>query len=240
MRTVCILLSSLLVAFGAPAANAADLMRGTVAPEAPAPAIEPIRDVDWSGIYFGVQGGHSWGKDRTSEYFTATGAFVGLSWDFNANSGVGGVHAGVAYQFGSFVVGAEADVEKTNARGGFTDPAGAGTLRNPWRASLRAKAGISFGRFMPYITGGVAFADLKYIYTNVVGPIEERTCSTRTGYTYGFGLAYAFSDHWRAHAEFRVTEFGHFDYPSTVAFPGLTGRQEPKFQTVRVGASYRF
>ncbi|MCC2096379.1 MAG: porin family protein [Hyphomicrobiales bacterium] len=234
-------------AFGlllATGAQAADLPQRI---EAPAPYAPPV--FTWTGFYAGAHVGYSWGRDQTTEFFTATGAFTGLFWKYPANTVLGGLHVGYGHQIGSLVLGVEADADLANARGGFTDPTnlavgnpgGAGTLRNAWRASIRGKLGYAAGRFMPFVTGGVAFANLKYIYTNPLTGIEEKTESVRTGYTVGAGVSYAFTNQWRATLEYRYTDFGAFRYASQTAFPGLlTGRQQPRFSTVKAGISYKF
>jgi outer membrane immunogenic protein len=244
MKTLKVSVFAALGLLAASGVQAADLPQRIAAPMPYAPPV-----FTWTGFYAGVHGGYSWGRDETAEFFTATGAFTGLSWSYPANTFLGGVHAGYGYQMGSVVLGVEADADLTNARGGFTDPTnlavgnpgGAGTLRNAWRASVRGKIGYAAGRFMPFVTGGLAFANLKYIYTNPLTRIEEKTESVRTGYTIGAGVSYAFTNNWRATLEYRYTDFGSFRYSSVTAFPGLlTGRQKPRFNTIRAGLSYKF
>ena len=110
-------------------AGAADLPRRTepVAPIMP-PAI-PI--FTWTGFYVGVQAGYAWGGNgRDFGTLTAvdldgdgitdvTAVDSGAFGDDDGNDGfVGGAHTGYNYQFGSIVVGAEADIEATGVEGG--------------------------------------------------------------------------------------------------------------------------
>jgi outer membrane immunogenic protein len=219
----------------ASAASAADLPARV--PPAPLMALPAFT---WTGVYVGGQAGYTWGRDRTTEYLTATGAFTGLTWGYDANSFVGGVHAGANYQLGLFVIGGEGDLEAVNARGGFVDPGGLGELKLKWQSSLRARVGVAFDRLHIYGTGGAAFANMRYDYTNPVGPITETTTSWRTGYTIGGGAEFAFTDNLIGRVEYRYSNFGSFRYVSTVAFPILTGEQTPRFSTVRAGLSYKF
>jgi outer membrane immunogenic protein len=204
---------------------------------------------NWTGVYAGVHGGYSWGSDRTAEFFTATGAFTGLFWNYSADTMLAGAHAGYLHQFGSVVLGVEGEAEFSDATGGFVDPTnlaignpgGSGVLRNKWRASVRGKLGYAAGRWMPFVTGGVAFAHLKYTYGNPFVVQKEITQGVRTGYTVGLGVSYAITDRLRWTTELRYTDFGYFRYASVIAFPGLlTGRQQPRFTTLRTGLSFRF
>lgn len=230
------ILSAVLIC-GSSVCHAADILRGTIAPPSP-PLMQA--EAGWTGIYVGVQAGYSWGRDRTTEFLTANGAYTGFSWRYNADSALAGVHAGALYEARRVVVGVEGELEFVNARGGFTDPIGAGKLTNTWRASIRGKAGYSFGRVLPFVTFGAAFLNMKYDYTNFAGPIVETTEQVRTGYTIGAGMSYAFTKNILAGIEYRFTDLGNFYYDSRTAFPGLTGRQNPRFSTIRSSVSYKF
>ncbi|MGE3246081.1 MAG: outer membrane protein, partial [Beijerinckiaceae bacterium] len=209
------------------------------APEPP-PVLQERQQGSWTGVYAGLHAGYSWGTDKTAEFLTANGLFTGLAWAYKANSVVGGVHAGAMYEANRVVVGLEGEFELADTRGGFVDPGGAGFLTNKWRASVRGKAGYSFGRILPFFTFGAAFANLRYDYTNWVGPITETTSSNRIGYTIGMGVSYKVTDSVLASIEYRFTDFGAFYYPSQTAFPILTGRQHPRFNTLRSSVSYKF
>lgn len=232
-----LLLTACAAAISAGGALAADLPSPRYAPAPPA-AIMPY---DWTGVYVGLQGGHDWGRDKTTEFFTATGAFTGLSWSYNPKGWAGGGHLGFNYQFSSLVVGVEGDLEKTGIRGGFVDPGGSGVMTMNWQGSLRARIGFAFDRALIYATGGAAVADIKYVYANPVGPISEPTSKVRNGWTLGGGAAYAFTDAISGRLEYRYSDYGRFRYNSVLAFPGLlTGEQEPRVHSLRAGVSYKF
>ena len=238
-RRAKLLQAAILLAASAAAgssAQAADLLLR----KSPPPLIM-AQPFTWTGFYVGGQIGYAWGNDRTTEFFTANGAPTGLSWSYNPDGVVGGLHSGYNYQFNSFVVGVEGDIELANNRGGFTDPGGAGTTHVDVQGSLRGRLGYAIDRFLIYGTGGVAIAELKNKYTNPFGPLIENVSKTRTGWTLGGGVEYAFTNSITARVEYRYTDYGSYRNPSKIAFPGiLTGEQEPSFQTVRVGVSYKF
>lgn len=222
------------------AAQAADVMMAL-----PPPVVSAH---NWSGAYAGLQIGHSWGRDTTTEYFTATGAFTGLQWSYPANSVIGGVHVGFNMQMGMAVAGVEADVEAIGLKGGFSDPpnmavgnpGGVGTVRSNWQGSLRARFGFAFDRFLAYGTAGLAFSNFRYDYYNPTTNLSEGTSVARTGWTAGLGVEYAFTSHLSGRLEYRYSNFGKFSYVATSAFLGLTGTQNPYAHALRAAISYRF
>lgn len=214
-------------------ANAADL-------RLPYKAQAPVPAFSWAGAYVGVDAGYAWGRDTTTEYFTGTDVFTGFQWNYKASSFVGGLFAGGNYQIGSFVLGAEADVEGTRIRGGFYDPPGAGTTELDWQGSFRGRAGFAFDKALFYGTGGLAFANISHTYTNLVTGVAETTSGIRTGWTAGAGVEVALTRNILARAEYRYTDYGSYRYDSLTAFPGLTGEQRPRFDTARVGVAYKF
>ena len=216
-------------------ANAADL-------RLPVKAIPPLPIFSWSGFYIGADVGYAWGRDSTTEYFTATNTLTGLKWDYAPKGAVGGFYAGGNYQSGAMVLGLETDIEMAGIKGGFNDPAlgGAGNTKIGWQGSLRGRLGFAAEKAMFYGTGGLAYADISHTYNNLVVGTTETTSAVRTGWTAGVGAEVAVTQNLLVRAEYRYADFGHYRYNSVVTFPGLTGQQEPTFNTVRVGAAYKF
>ncbi len=197
----------------------------------------------WSGFYIGGVAGYNWNDDLTSEYITATGAARGITFPYDPDGMSGGVKAGMNFQNGSFVYGLEGDFELTNIKGTFIDRIeniGRGDDKYDWQASLRARMGVAMDRFMVYGTGGLAVARIQNTYTLVPFGISETFEKTHTGWTAGGGVDYAITDNLIAGVEYRFTKFEKFSNVSTVAFPGLTGTQEPTSHALRVSLSYKF
>lgn len=224
-------------------AMAADLPLPGLPPAPPPPVFAGF---DWSGIYVGVQGGYAWGRDNTKEYVTATWTFVGLANRFNPEGYVLGVHVGGNWQFGSFVVGVEGDIEHAGLKGGFVDPpvapfnpGGRANTVIDVQGSLRARFGYAIGNALIYGTAGIAGADMEATYFNW-GGVGETFKKTVWGYTVGAGLEYAFTNNLTARVEYRFTEFNLARNDSLVAFPGFSGTQRPIYNTGRVGVSYKF
>ncbi|MEE9314165.1 MAG: outer membrane beta-barrel protein [Rhizobiaceae bacterium] len=115
---------------------------------------------DWSGFYLG--GGIAYGdySDVDERFAPITGAYVGTGGSF-VSSGDDlalSLHVGYNLQFNDFVVGAEADyinmVSNFKVLPTFIPP----DLTVNSLASARLRLGYSLGNFLPFITGGVAYA----------------------------------------------------------------------------------
>lgn len=198
---------------------------------------------DWSGVYVGGLVGFNKGKDRTTEYETATGNPRNMFFDYDLKGFSGGAKVGANYQAGQFVFGAEADFELTNIDGTFIDRIehlGRGDDSYDWQASIRARMGIAMDRVMIYGTGGLAAAKIKNQYTLVPFGITEGLGGTQTGWTAGAGVDYAVTNNVIAGIEWRYTRFDEYRNVSKSAFPGITGSQEPSFNSLRLSLSYKF
>ncbi len=152
------------------AAAAADLSRPP--PYYPkAPIVAPL--YSWTGFYVGVNGG---------------GAFGSSKWDstnsFNIDGGLIGGTAGYNYQVGQAVFGVEADIDWADISGNTTTacPLGCKTSDN-WLATVRGRLGYAADRFMPFVTGGAAFGDIR-----ASTPGFPTASATNAGWTLGGGL----------------------------------------------------
>jgi outer membrane immunogenic protein len=217
---------------------AADLRR---APPAYAPAYAPAPVLFWNGFYVGGQVGYAWGRNRSTEFDTATGLATGIDPRFDTNGFVGGLHLGYNLQMSNFVLGVEGDFEGSTVDGNavLAAPNTSTSFDTRWQASVRGRAGVTFGPALLYATGGVAFANLRHDLSVGGGPVE-RFNDTKTGWTAGAGVEYALSRNWSTRLEYRYTDFGTITNVSAAAAPGFTYQHEPRFHTVRLGVSYRF
>jgi outer membrane immunogenic protein len=207
-------------AFCAPA-FAADLPVKAPASAAPAP--------NWTGLYVGIAGGGAWGSS-THDFLP-----LGTHGSFDVSGGLFGGTLGYNYQAGQFLAGIEGDLSWASSSG---STAGAPTLctggpcttKLNWLSTVRGRVGYVMGAWMPYVTGGVAFGDLK--------ACENVTCSSSTeaGWTIGGGVEAMFAPNWSAKVEYLYADFGsnaaYFLFvPHTVS---LTEN------IVRVGVNYKF
>jgi outer membrane immunogenic protein len=247
-----ILLSSAAIAALSTVSFAADLPARKMAP-APIMAA-PI--FTWTGFYVGAQLGGAWTGDKVSDYATG-GAFLG-SGKLDHSAIVGGVHAGYNMQAGAIVYGLEGDIEGTGlskTSNSLFNPAGvlfAGVYgyntKIDWQGSIRGRLGYAAGPALFYVTGGVAFANVKTGYTSAAGAAlaagSYSFSDTRAGWTVGGGVEYAFNNNWSARVEYRYTDFGSFTDVTAAApvtfWSGESIKHKLTEQAVRVGISYKF
>jgi outer membrane immunogenic protein len=170
-RLLGLLAATALATAGISAASAADLpMRA--APPAPFIAA-PI--FTWTGFYAGVNAGWGW-RDDDQETVVLTGpgipaGLVGtLQFDDDNGGFTGGGQIGYNYQIGSFVIGAEADIQWVDTGDQdvvFVEGIGNAGLFVPgefensadWFGTVRLRAGVAFDRVLVYATGGLAYTE---------------------------------------------------------------------------------
>lgn len=230
MNIKSILLASTVVVFAAHSANAAD----AIVYQEPAPvALAPV--FSWAGGYVGGQVGYGW---ATSKFYNSDG-----SDKVKPDGFLGGLYAGYNFDTGSnFILGIDGDVTfnglKKSER--FTDDAGDYSFESKLRTSgaVRARVGIAYDRFMPYLAGGVAFGDVKNSLT-VNGDTYSHS-KTRTGWTVGGGFDYAATDNVIMRLEYRYTDYGRKDFAGTVDGNDFTSRNKFKVNEVRLGVAYKF
>lgn len=113
----------------------------------------------WYGFYLGIAGGGGWGHSRHD------GPNGFTSGEFSQSGWIAGGVAGYNWHPGPVVLGLEFDISAADIDGTSSPTGGAcgfaceTTLS--WLYTGRARAGLPFGSFMPYVTGGAAVAGLK-------------------------------------------------------------------------------
>lgn len=217
-------------------AMAADMPSSRLLP--PAPALPDL--YSWTGIYLGVQGGYSWGQERTTFSDTLGRAFNGAAFRQSSDSALGGAHAGFNYQTGSIVFGIEGDVEALDAGETLVAPGMTARVKRDWQASVRGRLGFAMDRFMIYATGGAAFTDFDYhLYDSATG-LSASADRSKTGWTAGAGVNFAYTDNLILGAEYRYTDFGKVNHAGGGPLFGLTVRHEPATHTLRASVAYKF
>jgi outer membrane immunogenic protein len=187
---------------GALSAQAADMpAHARTAPIYKAPQTLPY---DWTGFYLGINGGYGFGQSSWSD--PAAGADSGK---FNTNGGLLGGQIGYNWQTGKTVVGAETDIDWANIKGSntaagvcATDGGGQCQTKQTWLGTTRARIGYAFDRFLPYITGGVAYGNIQA--TQPTGT----SSASKAGWTAGGGVEYGIDKNWSAKVEYLHIDLG--------------------------------
>jgi outer membrane immunogenic protein len=221
-----ILLASVgLIAFGIASASAADLPRRQAMPAQAPVYLTPA--YNWTGFYVGINGGGGWGKSDWNNTFGTA--------DAKLSGGLAGGTLGANYQINQLVLGVEGDVDWSNIKGGTSNGICGGTTcntRNSWLATARGRIGYAADRWMPYVTGGAAFGDIK-----ADAGFGSET-KTRTGWTVGGGLEAAIAGPWTAKVEYLYVDLGKGDCGTGVC--GTPTNVDFKAHVVRAGLNYRF
>ncbi len=216
-----ILLASVgLIALGVASASAADMQRRAVMPAKGPAYIVPL--YNWTGPYVGISGGGGWGRSDFSAPLS--------SGAFNTTGGLVGGTLGYNYQIGQTVLGLEGDMSWSNIRGSATCGGLSCGVRNDWLGTARGRLGYAVDRFLPYVTGGAAFGDIK---TSVAGLSDSTT--TRTGWTAGGGVEAAIAGPWSAKLEYLYVDLGR---GGSIGAPASDASF--KNNIVRAGLNYRF
>ena len=224
MRLILAAGAAVAAVLGAAAANAADLPRPVPAPmvtKAP-PYIE--QTFNWTGFYVGVNGGGGWGHSRTD-----------LSGGFSTSGGVAGGTIGYNAQYGSWVFGFEGDIDWSDVSGSTSAAGCPGcSVQNNWLSTARGRVGYAFGRWLPYVTGGLAVGDVQ-----ASAPGFPGATNTQVGWAAGAGVEYALSNNWSAKLEYLHVDLGRFD---CAAACGAAGTDNVSFHDnlVRGGINFRF
>ncbi len=237
----CLVLAAVGVFGIAATAQATDLP--TKAP--PAPPV--VRSSDWTGFYVGVLGGGGWGRAEqtdgspfSSGSYNISGALAGMTWGYN-------------WQIGRLVVGFESDASWSNIRGSTDGLGGFGggcggapphceaTLQ--WFGSDRLRLGYAVGRWLPFLSGGLAWG---YIHgkegdtpsNNAAGSGSE----LHYGWAAGGGIEAMIDPHWSAKAEYLYADLRSgkvFVDQFAVGGPANQAVQM-RVQVVRAGVNYKF
>ncbi|HEY5794262.1 MAG TPA: outer membrane protein [Bosea sp. (in: a-proteobacteria)] len=217
-------------------AIAADMPSSRLLP--PAPALPDF--YSWTGIYLGVQGGYSWGQERTGFSDTLGRAFNGAAFRQSSDSALGGAHAGFNYQVGSIVFGIEGDLEGLDAGETLIAPGMTARVKRDWQGSARGRVGFAMDRFMIYATGGAAFTDFDYRLYDAATGLSASADRSKTGWTAGAGVNFAYTDNLILGAEYRYTDYGKVNQAGSGPLLGLTVRHEPTTHALRASVAYKF
>src|SRR3954453_13373423 len=106
-----LLATSALVVLAMGSASAADL-QGPPSQPAPPPVYS------WTGLYWGVNVGYSWGEAKNEATLQiAPGVFGTASASRKVDGVIGGFQSGYNYQFGNWVFGGETDFQASGQKG---------------------------------------------------------------------------------------------------------------------------
>jgi outer membrane immunogenic protein len=218
-------------------------------PQAPAVYVPPVVPVyNWSGIYFGINGGYGLGTSNWKDPANP----AGQTGNFSASGFVVGPTLGINFQTGAFVYGAEADFDYSGMDGKSSSPFCSSLLltvgvqcetKSNWFGTVRGRAGYAVDRVLFYATAGGAFGNVEAgVNGNLVG-------STKVGWTAGAGAEVAVADNWTARVEYLFVDLGNTNcnVANPCGFDGTPAAPIPAAQSIsfnasviRLGVDYKF
>lgn len=163
---------------------------------------------NWDGPFIGVFAGGGWGR-ANHEYSGGVGN------DIDDMSGwLVGVDAGFNFTVGSgLVLGVVGDIAWSDIKGSLLNAPVGGyneiKQKIDWQGSVRGRVGFDGGAFMPYLTGGLAFAHgVRETFGPPAGPFEN----THVGWTVGAGVEFAATEDLSIDVLYRFSDYGEEVY----------------------------
>ena len=212
------------------AAHAAD----AVVYDAPVPVV--IATYDWTGFYFGAYGAVGTGD---SDLF-ATDGFDAATVDVSASGGFFGAQIGYDWQNGNFVFGGVADIAATNYgtdvnfNEAFEGVSASSELN--YLGTVRARLGYAMDRTLFYGHGGFAYGQSNQnVWLDGVEIWDDDV--SKTGWTIGAGMEYAFTDRLSLQTEYSYVDLGN----STLFDDGeFLVEDDVSFHMIKAALNFRF
>jgi outer membrane immunogenic protein len=220
-------------------------------------ATDGPRLADWSGVYWGAQISGLYGKSahyNTDKGNLYNGAQPYVLASFSNDGGGAGFTAGYNHKITNppIVLGLEADFSFAKVIGAshVVPPAWntkfEASIKQHWFATLRARTGYTWDRWMLFLTGGASLTSVsaRLYNTTLVTAAEQESGKKVWGRTLGGGLEGLIDDHWSAKFEYIYVDYGKIHFfdppisPGTCTCPTVDA---PLYNHVlRLGVNYRF
>lgn len=178
---------------------------------------------DWTGGYIGLHAGYG-----TAEVSAGPTVFSLVEPD----GFVGGAHIGYNFMSNSsWVFGIEADISGANLDDSTPCPNPVFTCNAEvdWIATIRGRAGLTWSRYLAYVTAGVAFSELDLSAVPAAGGFNES--QNYTGFVIGGGIEGRLSDRWTGRVEGLYHDFG------SEPFVNIGGPVDLEIFVIRAGVS---
>ncbi len=205
----------------------------------------------WTGFYVGAHGGYIWADPD----FPGAPSYPAGPPRPKLSGGFVGGQIGYNHQFDRIVLGVVADIsfanlEETVRDGNYLTE----TTKIDRFGTVRALAGYSFGRWLPYGTVGFAWGDTSYNFAcpdqaaapfglcSKAGPRRTGDSQTLTGLAYGGGLKYAIDGNFSIGAEYLRLDLDEttFSYSGLASIPAFKGKIDGTADLVKVQVDYKF
>jgi outer membrane immunogenic protein len=253
MKKTLLLLAMFSAAVGS--AQAADM---------PVKAPVYVAPFTWTGLYLGINAGYGWGDNTGDRYCTNAAGIVGgpgctfaMPAALKPTGAFVGGQVGYNYQTGLFVWGVEADIQVAHindSTGALAAPPTLGatitrSVNLDWFGTVRGRLGLAiWDHTLIYGTAGVMYGE--EVSNMLVSPvpavpilnINPGATSTKTGWTAGGGIEYAFTKSLSAKLEGLYYDLGSETISARNTITSITATENLKYTgaLVRLGANLKF
>jgi outer membrane immunogenic protein len=238
---------------GAGIAGAALLITSIAAQAADIPIKSPrfsqpaVAAFSWTGFYVGATVGYASGTSQHVVPTSLGGPLAGVtaSDPFKVTGGLFGVTLGYNYQISNWVLGIESDWSMSSKSGvhgssiSLLNPLFTVSTSEEWIATVRARLGYAWDRWLVYGTAGWAVARVKAEDLGLLtGASETQTVG---GWAGGAGVEWAFAQNWSAKFEYLYigldTKTFFNPNPNPLGVPHAVSLNNNIY---RIGFNYRF
>lgn len=185
-------------------------------------ALPPDRPPIWGGLYVGATGGYGWQSTKMDAF--------GLPGVTQGGSRFGG-HAGYNWQLSKFVVGVEGDISRGHTSSSTTLGGASAMMETSWQTTFRARAGVSIGQALVYVTAGAALNNQKLTVTTAAPSLSSS--NQRFGTVFGGGIEMMLTSRLSTRLEAL-----HFDMRDGDRMLGGSAKQSDN--VVRAGLTFHF
>jgi len=225
----------------------------------PAPVYEPVAAAPaanyFAGPYIGLHGGWGWG-DADGSYANdpelnsvcpvpSFGGTIGCAADLSPDGAFVGGQLGWNFVFGGgLMLGIEGDYSFANLSdfgdGGTGIYATHTDIEVDQMATVLARVGWVWGRWMPYLAGGWGWAHAeRSVYNSFLPGNGGSDSQWHDGWVAAGGVEFAINEHWTLKGEYRYFDGGSQNY-TVPTIPGAGTDVDLTIQTVRFGVNYNF
>lgn len=204
-----------------------------IAPAPPMPAA-----YDWTGAYFGAQGGYGWVAGEVPDDL-----FTGTKTE-SADGGAAAAFGGYYYQFpNDFVVGVNGEFgyNWNDNSYAIVSPypilnGQSVTFGTEWRASVEGSVGYAFNRILVFASGGWTATRLEGSFSLTGKSYDE----VMNGWTLGAGVDYAITDNVFARLKASYSDYGSTDIITQAT--GMAGLPDSKLSqaSLMLGIGFKF
>ena len=193
----------------------------------------------WTGFYIGANIGGAWSNG------TVTDLVTGANLNTDSSGFIGGGQVGFNYQFNTFVLGAEWDIDGTTiSKTSNVVATGSGNLQasanTDWISTLAARFGFAFDHWLLYGKAGGAWVQNSATLANLTTGGSISASNTNSGWMAGVGGEWAFAPQWSAKLEYDHVELDNWSFSTNSIIVNDRLNVSRHIDMVKAGINWRF